>query len=291
MPLLIITHLLNTLLMIGLGIALGVFLTRRFHLPWRLYWIGAATFVLSQVGHIPFNAVMLPWLRSIGMPVPPEMTGIVAVAIFAGLSSGLFEETARWIMYRWAVKDARSWRKALVLGAGHGGIEAIIFGALAGWAYFQAVALLGVDDLATLVAPEQLPQVQAFMDAYWSAPWYDTLLGALERLLTLPVHLALSVLVLQCFTRRQWGWWLWAVLWHGSVNGIAYVVLQTTHNAYLAELTVAAFTLGSLLILWKLRQDEPPEDVEIASEPQPVLPLDIEPIAETDDHLESTKFS
>ena len=58
MDLLIITRLLNWLLMIGLPVGLGVYLTRRFRLGWRLWWIGAATFVLSQVGHIPFNWIL-----------------------------------------------------------------------------------------------------------------------------------------------------------------------------------------------------------------------------------------
>jgi uncharacterized membrane protein YhfC len=290
MTLLMIAYVLNVLLMIALGVGLGVVLTHRFNLPWRFYWIGAATFVLSQVGHIPFNALVLPWLKNLGMPFPPTSAGIVAVAIFAGLSSGLFEETARWVMYRWAVKDARSWRKALVLGAGHGGIEAIIFGALAGWAVFQAIALLGVNDLSTVVSADQLPQVQAFLDAFRSASLFDTLLGALERSLALPLHLALSVLVLQCFTRQQGRWWLFAVLWHGSANGVTYCILQWTKNAYVAELSLAAFALFSLLIIWKLRQDEPPDAPENLAEPQPVLPIVIQPVGETTENLENTKY-
>jgi uncharacterized membrane protein YhfC len=291
MTLLTITYAFNALLMIALGVGLGVFLVYRFGLSWRWYWIGATTFVLSQVGHIPFNAVVLPWLVSMGMPMPPTTPGILAVALFAGLSSGIWEETARWVMYRWAVKDARSWRKGLVLGAGHGGIEAILAGALAGWAFFQAVALLGVADLSTVVSAEQLPQVQAFMDGFWSAPWYATLLGALERALALPLHLALSVLVLQCFARQQGRWWLFAVLWHGSANGLVYCVLQWTKNPYLTELSFAAFTLGSLLMIWKLRQDEPPPVPEVLPEPQPALPLVIRPVVETDENLENTKYT
>jgi uncharacterized membrane protein YhfC len=47
-----IAHLLNGLLMILLPIGLGIYLTRKLSLGWRLWWIGAGTFVLSQVGHI-----------------------------------------------------------------------------------------------------------------------------------------------------------------------------------------------------------------------------------------------
>ena len=49
-------HFLNGLLMILMPIGLGLWLEKRLRLGWRLWWIGAATFVLSQVGHIPFNS-------------------------------------------------------------------------------------------------------------------------------------------------------------------------------------------------------------------------------------------
>lgn len=40
----------------------AVWLIRRYRrMPWSLWGIGAATFILSQVGHIPFNGVVLRW--------------------------------------------------------------------------------------------------------------------------------------------------------------------------------------------------------------------------------------
>ncbi|MFZ6029120.1 MAG: YhfC family glutamic-type intramembrane protease [Chloroflexota bacterium] len=290
MTLLTVTYSLNALLMMALGVGLGAWLIHRFGLSWRLYGIGALTFVLSQVGHIPFNALILPWLFQIGMPRPPVAAGILGVAIFAGLSSGLWEETARWVMYRWGVKEARSWREALVLGAGHGGIEAVIFGALAAWTFIQALALSGVADLSTVVPAERLPEIQTFMEAVWSASWPASLLGALERLLALPLHLALSVLVLQVFRRRQMRWWLFAVLWHAAANGVTYGFLQWSQSAYLTELVFSLFTLGSCVIIWLLRDRQVPGVSAAAPEAQPVLPVAIRPAAETNEDLEKTRY-
>lgn len=66
-----LTHALNALLMIALPVALGIFLTRRFHLGWRLFFIGAATFILSQVGHIPFNLLVGSLYQRGVFPIPP----------------------------------------------------------------------------------------------------------------------------------------------------------------------------------------------------------------------------
>ena len=71
MSLLFFTHLLNGLLMIAMPIGLGIFLTRRFHLGWHLWWLGAATFVLSQAGHIPFNWLITRFFQLGILPAPP----------------------------------------------------------------------------------------------------------------------------------------------------------------------------------------------------------------------------
>ncbi len=58
---------LSALLMIALPLALGAYFTRRWHLGWGLALVGAVTFLLSQAGHIPFNAQVLnPVLARLG---------------------------------------------------------------------------------------------------------------------------------------------------------------------------------------------------------------------------------
>src|SRR3990170_5701273 len=56
---LVYTYPLSAVLIFTLAIGVGLFLTRKFHLSWRLYWIGGAIFILSQVFHLPFNFLLL----------------------------------------------------------------------------------------------------------------------------------------------------------------------------------------------------------------------------------------
>ncbi len=122
------THLLNGLLMVGMPIGLGIYLVRRFHLRWRLWWIGAAGFVISQVGHIPFNSLLTYLFQAKILPQPPAAWAPYFNPVVLGLSAGLFEELTRAAIYAWWAKDARSWRKGVLLGAGHGGAEALLLG-------------------------------------------------------------------------------------------------------------------------------------------------------------------
>lgn len=251
MKILDITHFLNGLLMILMPVGLGIFLSRKLRLGWRLFWIGAATFVLSQVGHIPFN-YGLTYLFSAGiLPSPPKAWQLAFNALVLGLSAGVWEEGARYATYRWWAKEARSWGEGLMLGAGHGGIEAIILGLLVLLTFINMVVAQGMD-LGNLVSAEQLSAAQAQVQAYWSVPWYASLLGALERAFTLPFHLAASLLVLQVFVRRQMRWLWLAVGWHALLDGVA-VYASGIWGAYLVEALLAGFALANLGIIFALR--------------------------------------
>jgi uncharacterized membrane protein YhfC len=290
MNILYFTYPLNGLLMLGLAIGLGVWLTRKFSLPWRLWWIGAATFVLSQVGHIPFNLGLTALFTQGVLPSPPAGFRLIFNATVLGLSAGLWEELARYATYRWWAKDARSWRKGLLLGAGHGGIEAIILGVIVLYTFIQMVAVRGVD-LQTLVPADQIELGQSQIAAYWSTPWYFSLLGAVERFFTLIAHLALSVLVVQVF-RRGKSYWLWlAIFWHAFLDAAA-VYSANTWGFVWAEAILGGITILNLGLIFVLRQPEPvnsePDQPSPLPEPDqiPILP-EIEVTAES---LQGTRY-
>ncbi len=283
-------YFLNALLMIGLGLGLGAWLTRRFRLGWRLYWIGAATFLLSQVGHIPFNAFLLT-------PRLPQGGGTLALAaasIALGLSAGLWEEGLRYLVLRLWAKDARSWRTALLFGAGHGGLEAILLGGLAFYAFLQLYALQGAD-LSRFAQGAQLEMLQAVLANYWSAPWHQTLLGAVERALALCLHLACAVLVMRGL--RSVGWLIAAILLHAMMDASAVFVAGQTQNAYWAEAVVGGWALFSLLIIWRLRRElEPPAGEaaphEAAPAAAPALSADqIQPVDDTPENLDQSRYT
>lgn len=90
---LIFTYPFGILFVLALVIGLGVYLTRKFNLGWRLFWIGGALFIISQFLHIPFN-IALDRLFDRGLlPLPPEQYQSIFSAILLGLSAGLFEDS------------------------------------------------------------------------------------------------------------------------------------------------------------------------------------------------------
>lgn len=287
MDILYITHFLNGFLMIAMPVGLALVLTRMWKLSWRFWLVGAAIFILSQVGHIPFNSLVGGLLNQTGMVNWPKSAQTIFNALFLGLSAGLFEEFSRYAMFRWWLKDARSWRKAVLAGAGHGGAEAIILGSLVLVAFFQLASYRNID-LSTVVPAAQLDLAKAQVSAYWSAQWYETLLGALERLFTIPVQITFSVIVLQTFTRKQ-GYWVWlAVLYHAIIDA-AVVYLAPGLGSLATEAVVAGFALLSLGILFALRQPEPVEIPPADDQPGASQP-GLKPVEETSDNLDNSIY-
>lgn len=281
---------LNFLLMIIMPIVLGWWIARKRGARWGLFGIGAVTFVASQVLHIPFNfAVQRSGLLPDNTAALPNL---LIVATFLGLSSGVFEEVARYLTYRFWAKDARTWGRGLMLGAGHGGIEAILLGVIGLINLFAWYFILEGQPLPGVPA-EEMALLQEQIRAILDVPWHGVLLGALERLFALAFHLSASLLVMQVFVRRQLFWLVLAILWHALLNFTA-VVAASQWGPYVTELLLGIFALCSVGIIFWLRTPEPPDEGElIGMEPLLEPTLDTEqlpPLETTAESLERSRY-
>jgi uncharacterized membrane protein YhfC len=275
---------LSVILMLAVPLALARWLARRYRVGWGLFGVGVAAFVGSQIVHIPFNLLVE---RTGWLPDPAQgFAGLLIVAAFLGLSSGFFEESARYVVYRWWARDARTWSQGMMLGAGHGGIESILLGLLLA---INVVALAGVraGHFVSLFPGEQLDIVQAQADALFTGPAYLGILPAVERALAIVLHLSLSLLVLQLFVRNQRRWWFYAVGWHALVNAAVWSVAVRS-SALVPEIVLALLTIVSVLIILRLRpQLAPPLETGAAV---PAKPMRLEPLPLTDDKLEDSRY-
>jgi uncharacterized membrane protein YhfC len=294
MDLLEVTYFLTWLWMIAFPILLGIILIRKFQLSGKIWWIGAAIFLLSQIFHLTFNNLALnPWLASLQAALP-GIQGCLIISLLAGLSAGIFEEFARYGMFRWWLKHRRTWRNAAVAGAGHGGVESILLGVYLLYIYLNMIVLRNADLSQLNLAPDQLASVQQQVQQYWSTPWYATFTPFIERALTIPFHIMASVLVLQVFTkspgRQQFGWLGLAVLLHTIMDGSA-VFIANQWNIFISEAALGGLAVLEVIIIFALRQPEP--QAAEAAQPQSALktpPFTPIPVEESLEILEKTRF-
>lgn len=257
---LIITYALNGLLMIGFPIFLALHFGKRWKISGRIWWIGTATFIFSQIVHIPINLGIENLLQRSGIIYWSLFSQQVVYSVFLGFSAGIHEEIARYLVLRFWMKSARSWRTAIIFGLGHGGVEAIILGIFALLSY-TSMLFLKNSDVSLIFQPSQVELVKEQISTYWSVNWYDSMLGALERFFSIPIQLALTVIVMQTFIRKNIGWLFLAILLHALIDGMV-VFLSPYMGIYWTELIIGVLAGCSIGIIFIFKKPEPVNEYE-----------------------------
>ena len=146
-PLVILQVCVSLPLMMLFPVILGWRLLRRLRVSFRIWALGAGCYVVSQVVHLPLN-----WLLGLsGSSGPLSGAPLWVVGLSVGLSAALCEELARYAFMRgWLAKRGElGWHRGVVFGAGHGGIEAMILGAMVGMGVVNLVAATFMADAQT----------------------------------------------------------------------------------------------------------------------------------------------
>jgi uncharacterized membrane protein YhfC len=230
--------------MIFLPIIAWIYFSRNFKLSWKLVLAGGLTFIVSQILHIPLVAVLGPFFAKSTLWIN---------AIVLGLLAGVFEETARYILYKFILKNSRTWKEGVFVGLGHGGTEALIIGVLAAVAFVTMVSLRALD-LSTVpgIPADQVELATQQVAAYWSTPPYLAIMGFLERIFAMCLHVGLSVMVLYAIAYKKPVWFWMALLWHALVDAVAVYMIQKV-GVLAVEGIVAIFAMVSLWIVFILR--------------------------------------
>lgn len=233
-------------LVIGLPLVAAFFWRRRSAALWSSLIFGAVTFALAQAVRLSIlqglSLLLNPYARS----WDPALLAWINSALLV-VTSGLFEEGARWLMIGRFARNIRAWREGVMFGIGHGGIEALLF---VGGSVLSALVLS--QSAPTVLAqleqlpPEQAAAVQTQLDALSALRWWEPLLGAWERVPAMVFHVGATLLVLLGLLRRDRRLLLAAMVLHIGFNAIAVTMLQLT-GLLLTEL---AITLAALLPLW-----------------------------------------
>ena len=266
-----ITYLLSVKGMILLPILLAFYLTRKFKLSWKLVLAGTLTFLAAQVLHIPVVYGLTALFNNGTLPAIPETWRTIFNAVLLGLLAGIFEETARLILFKFRLKNVKTWAEGVLVGVGHGGVEAVLLGLLGFISVASMMAMRNADLSAFGIPADQIGLVQQQISEFWSAPIYMAFLGFFERIFAICLHLSLSVMVLYSVVYRKPVWFWIALIWHAAVDALAVYLLPVI-GAVGVEGVVAAGAVISLLILFGMRSifiEEKPGIVIAEAQPSP----------------------
>jgi len=237
--------------MIALPILLVIFLSRKFSLSWKLALAGALTFIASQVLHIPILYGLTALFQNGTFSIPATWKTPFN-AIVLGLLAGIFEETARYILFKFRLKNVKTWNEGVLVGAGHGGVEAIFVGVFGVVTLVSMIAMRNADPSAFGIPADQVELAKQQVAAYWSTPVFMAFLGLIERVFAVCLHLSLSVMVLYSVAFKIPAWFWTALLWHAFVDAAAVYLLPIV-GAVAVEGIIGLTAVISLFILFRMR--------------------------------------
>jgi uncharacterized membrane protein YhfC len=186
------------------GAFLWYFITRG-KIDFLLVRVGMLTFVISsQLLEKLLHLYLLQWnARTATLLADPW-----AYAVYGGLAAGVFEECGRYVAFRFVLNKFRNWRDGIGYGIGHGGIEAVVLGALA--------------SLPTLIAAVQIDfgagDGSPMQAALIAAPAYAFAVVGVERAMAFLFQLAMSLIVLYAARERKIRFLFLAILLHASMD-------------------------------------------------------------------------
>ncbi len=231
-----------------LPLLLGLYLWRKFGARWKVFFVGLAAFIISQIIHVPllygFNwifsqtAIEHTW---------SESALVLLNAVVLGLMSGLCEEPLRWLSFKYLKEEGSSFRANLMLGAGHGGIESILVGVNV---IGTAITLILWKNGSVPIPIEQIP----LMDSLVATDWYLPLLGVFERICAIILHLSLSSLVWLSVRNKKASFLILAIAWHALVNGVVVYLSGIGWSPIALEGVMAIATVFSVVVLRQIYQ-------------------------------------
>jgi uncharacterized membrane protein YhfC len=187
-----------------------------------------------------------PWQIPLARSIYHHPKWLIPFLLLSSLTAGLFEETGRWLGYRFLIREPTR-RTGTMFGLGHGGLESILLAGfpLASLAVTWILAANGSLDAGP--ALESMRQRTAGLD-FWSAQ-----LPVLERAGAITFHVGCALIVLRGWISRRVGWLAVAIGLHFSVNAItAGLIYVYRARPLTAELVFVALAVAVLVLGWRV---------------------------------------
>lgn len=173
-------------------------------------------------------------------------------AAYGGIMAGLFEETGRFLTFRFFLKKENHRSTGVMYGIGHGGIEAILIAGMGMISNLAVCAMInnGMSDL--LISSDTTGAVAAAITALQTSPWYVFLVSALERAAAVTLHISLSVMVFAAVRQGRAGQYFIAIFIHAFVDFFAGLY-QTGLITSMAVIELVVIGLSVLAAVYAYR--------------------------------------
>jgi uncharacterized membrane protein YhfC len=207
--------------------------------------LGAGVFVLFAVVLegvmnlyvLKLNPTTSDWLNH-------HVWGFVLYAVSA---AALYAETGRYLALRFFVKRVGNPGTAVAYGIGHGGIESIIIALVQVWNLCFAL-MLNAGTLDVILGSRISAAAMTKMRDTLIHLDFAAAAGGVERGCAILMQIAMSLLVWRAVERRQWRWFVLALIIHAGIDSVPALHLKGQVSLFVTESVV--FAIGAALLLF-----------------------------------------
>lgn len=246
-----ISAVLAVLVPIGIIIFMGV----KKRLNWKAMLFGSLLFVI-------FVLILERILHGLVLGSDPAKSVIyqnpILFMLYGGLAAGIFEETARFLGFKFLIRirDHESLDTGISYGLGHGGIEAILVGGLTAVGNLTTSVMFNSGALNSVMGDmngEQLNTFKQGLNTLITTPSSMFLMSGVERLIALVLQIALSLFVFKAIAEKKWQYFVYAILIHAGVDMIAVLFQKgIITNMYVLEGIVLIATIVTAIVAFKI---------------------------------------
>ncbi len=217
----------------------------------RYAFIGAGTFAVAAL-------ILEQLLHSVMLPLVSKST--VLYVLYGALCAGIFEETARYIVFRCFCKNESDPKNAVMYGLGHGGFEAIMLVGVNMLSY--AALAFSINALGTKFLFDSIPSAEAQLaltqqlTALSQVSMGDALMNVVERLIAMTFHTAASVIVFASVKMKREIWLFpTAILLHALLDVPAALYQRgIIANIVIVELLMLIVTALTVILAYSLKK-------------------------------------
>lgn len=234
---------------------LGIAVPAAAALVWRFrFHKGTLKATFIGAGMFFLFAMVLERLLHV-LVIPLVMNNVVLYVIYGAVAAGLFEETARFLSFRFFLKKNRSAENAVSYGLGHGGCEMILLLGLQAVIALAMIATVSPDVVSELSSESDFyaySRVISQLTAYSQVTYGNLAISVLERIIALILQVSLSVLVMEAVMVKG-RIWLYpaAIVIHALMDVPAALYQCGVIPVIVCELIMAAFTAVWAVIAYK----------------------------------------
>ncbi len=222
------------------------------------FFIGAGIFILFAL--ILEQILHFVVITAVG-GTDKLQSNLLLYALYGGLAAAVFEETGRFIAFKFLMKKRNDRNNAFMYGIGHGGIEAIIIIGLGSISNIATAIMINnglmqttlelLDEATKAATYEQLSQL-------WTLPSYQFFLSGTERISAIALHIGLTFIMYRGVKYGENKNMFIAYLIHFIVDALT-VIMSGFIPVALTEVIIFAMAAGTVGYAYLINVDEEEE--------------------------------